>query len=85
VIFSAGRGHAHPTQRAADRLTSWGVDPDRILRTDRGDDENDDGQWVYKTIAGCHDQAGDDDVEVWLPGEATQPVRVQYKTPSTTC
>jgi beta-lactamase superfamily II metal-dependent hydrolase len=85
VIFSAGRGHAHPTQRAADRLTSWGVDPDRILRTDRGDDENDVGQWVYKTIAGCHDQAGDDDVEVWLPREATQPVRVQYKTPSTTC
>lgn len=85
VVFSAGRGHAHPTQAAADRLTSWGLDPDRILRTDRGDDENDEGQWVYGTFAGCRDQAGDDDVEIWLPRDTAEPVRVRYKTPSDHC
>jgi competence protein ComEC len=39
VIFSAGRGHHHPTQAAADRYIANGVPVENLFRTDRGDNE----------------------------------------------
>ncbi len=89
VVFSAGRGHGHPTQAVADRLTASGphrVPPERILRTDRGDDEaNEPGHWDYDSFVGCEDRAGDDDVEIFLPAQADQAVRVSYRVASTGC
>lgn len=35
VVFSAGHEYRHPRQSTADRLTAIGIDPDKILRTDR--------------------------------------------------
>lgn len=90
VIFSAGSGHGHPSQAVADRLVSWGrtrgLTADRILRTDRGDDvDNDEGQWVTGAIRGCDDGAGDDDVEIWLPSRPQQRVRVAYRLAASGC
>jgi competence protein ComEC len=89
VVFSAGRGHGHPTQAVADRLTAEGpfrVPPERILRTDRGDHEaNEPGHWNYGSFRGCRDEAGDDDVEIWLPRDPSQAVRVQYRWPASGC
>ena len=90
VVFSAGRGHGHPAQSVADRLVAWGrtrgLTAGRILRTDRGDDvANDHGQWVTGSIAGCRDEAGDDDVEIWVPRQPSQPLRVAYKQASSGC
>jgi competence protein ComEC len=68
VIFSAGHEHRHPTQGAADRYVAYGVSPDNIFRTDRGDDETGGSggskHWVYGAIAGCIDERGDDDIEI---------------------
>lgn len=83
VIFSAGRGHGHPRQAVADRLVANGVDPDRILRTDRDDDEGE-GQWVYLAVQGCKDPPGDDDVEVFL-ADTGAPPRVGYRAPRRHC
>lgn len=83
VIFSAGRGHGHPRQAVADRLIANHVPPDNILRTDRGDNEGE-GQWVYGTVAGCVDKAGDDDVEIWLYADGREP-KVQYRLAELAC
>lgn len=85
VVFSAGRGHGHPKQAVADRLVANGVDKDRILRTDRGDDEGEkEHEWVYGGLRGCHDIAGDDDVEIFLSSDGSEP-RVQYHNSQTGC
>jgi len=84
VVFSAGhKGFHHPTQAAADRFIANGVNPDNMLRTDRGDDEGK-GEWQYGDIRGCEDQPGDDDVDIWLPGDASA-VRASYRLPAVTC
>lgn len=88
VVFSAGHQHRHPRQSAADRLVANGISPDNILRTDRGDHEGGTGwkkEWVYGALAGCKDEAGDDDVEIRLPSDPQAPVTVAYKTASTGC
>jgi beta-lactamase superfamily II metal-dependent hydrolase len=83
VIFSAGRGHGHPTQAVADRLVANHVPADNILRTDRADGEGE-GQWVYGSVAGCVDRAGDDDVEILLYRDGREPV-VRYRGPERRC
>lgn len=84
VVFSAGhKGYRHPTQAAADRFLAAGVDKDRMLRTDRGDDEGP-GEWIYGDIRGCVDQPGDDDVEIWLSDTGAEP-RVAYREGARAC
>jgi competence protein ComEC len=88
VIFSAGHEYKHPRQSAADRFIANGVDKDRMLRTDRGDNEGGRGrgkEWRYGGIRRCIDKPGDDDIEITLsavPGDA--PV-VRYRTDKTGC
>lgn len=92
VVFSAGSQYRHPRQSTANRLIANGVDKDRILRTDRGDNEpiedpTDDhaNEWVYGGWAGCRDKAGDDDVEIRLPATSSERVNVRYRLPMRGC
>ena len=92
VIFSAGSQYRHPRQSTANRLIANGVDKDRILRTDRGDNEPvedpaDDhaNEWIYGGWAGCRDKAGDDDVEIRMPVDSASPVDVRYRLPMRGC
>lgn len=64
VIFSAGHAFNHPRKQAAQRWIDSGVEGDKILRTDRGDNEGD-PEW---RVGGGNsiDQAGDDDVNIRL-------------------
>lgn len=63
VVFPAGHGHNHPSNGAAQRYITRGVPLDRILRTDRGDDEGG-YEWNVGAVPGCQDRPGDDDVEI---------------------
>jgi competence protein ComEC len=88
VVFSAGHHFRHPRQAVVDRLVANGVDPTRIFRTDRGDNEGGSGntrEMLFGSLRGCHDQPGDDDVEIRLPANPSLPVRVSYRVPSTGC
>ncbi len=71
VIFSAGHNHKHPRAAAAERYVTHGVVEGNMFRTDRGDDEGG-KEWAEGRIAGCHDKAGDDDVEILLMGNGFQ-------------
>lgn len=82
VIFSAGRGHHHPSQTAADRYIANGVLVENLFRTDRGDHEGE-PEWIHGAIEGCHDQPGDDDVELLING--TGEIRVKYRQESNGC
>ena len=86
VVFSAGhKNYHHPSQKAADRIRLTAqISPDAMLRTDLGDDEGG-GEWVYKSIAGCVDKPGDDDVEVILPDDPAALVTAQYLHPHSGC
>jgi len=84
VVFSAGHaGYQHPRQSTADRFIANHVLPQNMLRTDRGDNEGG-PEWLYGAIANCVDQAGDDDIEIFLPDNG-QRTRVAYRVPSTGC
>lgn len=88
VIFSAGHEYKHPRQSAADRFIANGVDKDRMLRTDRGDNEGGRGrskEWRYGGIRRCNDQPGDDDVEIRLPPTPELRPIVTYRTASAGC
>lgn len=93
VVFSAGSQYRHPRQSTANRLIANGVDKDRIFRTDRGDNEpsparprgDHDIEWVYGGLAQCRDKAGDDDVEIRLPGDSAAPPQVGYRTQRRGC
>lgn len=87
VVFSAGRKHGHPTQAAVNRLT----DPSLprpvaladIFRTDRGDNP---GPREMTAGSGlCPDPTGDDDVEIRLPSNPTDQIRVNYTGASRSC
>lgn len=87
VIFPAGHDHNHPTFGAATRFLTHGLTPDRLFRTDFGDDETepaaDEGrsEWKVNSVSGCRDPAGDDDVEIAL--RAAGSVEVDYlRTPA---
>ena len=76
VIFSAGHKFKHPRQSTADRFIAAGVDPEQMLRTDRGDDEGS-GEWDHERIPGQKDGKGDDDIEILIsPGGA---LNVKYR------
>lgn len=82
VIFSAGHEYHHPRQSAADRFLASGVDKDRMLRTDRGDNEGGTGrgkEWLYGALRRCEDQAGDDDIEITMPASPLVPLAVAYR------
>ena len=88
VVFSAGHQHRHPRQSAADRLVAFGVEPSNIFRTDRGDDEGGVGrkrEWLWDSLRDCVDKPGDDDVEIHLPSDPDEDVRVAYRTPINRC
>jgi competence protein ComEC len=80
VVFSAGSNatYRHPRTTTARRFLQAGVDKDNIFRTDRGDHEGG-KEWIYGALAGCNDPAGDDDVEIWLPDRASEPIRIGYR------
>jgi hypothetical protein len=65
VIFSAGHSsnYKHPSKYAAQRYLAAGVSVSHMFRTDLGDDEGPE-EWDRGRIAGNHDGADDDDVEV---------------------
>lgn len=75
VIFSAGHHFNHPRARTAQRYLDCGVDQDKMLRTDLGDDEGD-KEWDYGRIPGHKDKIGDDDIEVVIDGQGG--LRVSY-------
>jgi len=85
VVFSAGhKNYRHPNASVAARYLAAGLDPDNMLRTDRGDDEGP-GEWIYGSIRGCEDRAGDDDVELWLPDSSTASIRANYRVARRGC
>jgi hypothetical protein len=80
VIFSAGNVHRHPRQSTAERFIDFGVDPDRIYRTDRGGQEDGDGdvcklEWSDDQSGG-DDKTGDDHIRIVLP--KTGSIKVHY-------
>lgn len=81
VIFSAGHKFDHPRKATAERYIAAGVSLQKMLRTDREDDESDKGdkEWANGRKAGEKDKPGDDDVEVKI--SATGQLTVQYRSP----
>jgi beta-lactamase superfamily II metal-dependent hydrolase len=80
VVFSAGHMHRHPRQVTVERFINWGVDPDHIFRTDRGDEEDSAGEQCMQEWSddqsGEGDQTGDDHIRMVLP--ASGRIRVSY-------
>lgn len=93
VVFSAGhKRYRHPRTSTVRRMHAEGVAYEKMLRTDRGDDEprkknasSGEQEWVYLSVKDCKDQPGDDDVEIWLPSNPTDQVRVEYRRPQKGC
>ncbi len=86
VVFSAGSidTRGHPRQSTVNRYLAHGVPWSNLFRTDRGDDETDSEEWKDdRTVTGCNDGRGDDDVEIVLP-ESGRP-QVDYRVASTGC
>src|SRR5690606_10938877 len=86
VVFSAGSNatYKHPRKTAAERYLASGIPKENIFRTDRGDKEGG-TEWAHLAMAGCNDPSGDDDVVIWLPKSASEPVRVHYINHSPRC
>ena len=82
VVFSAGRGHGHPTEPTAQRYLDFGVPVDNIFRTDRGDDEDNSTHWAPPGTT-CGDVVGDDDVEISF--SSTGYVSIYYVNPAGEC
>ena len=82
VVFSAGHDYGHPSGGAAGRYIAAGVRAERMLRTDRGDDEGG-FEWTEGRVPGCHDGRGDDDIEVLLPEQGE--LRVEYRMAAQGC
>lgn len=82
VVFSAGHLHGHPREAVVRRYLATGVASSNVYRTDVGDDEGEE-EWDQGRIPGCSDKAGDDDIEIWLPGDA--PAVVNYRVESEEC
>lgn len=83
VIFSAGHMFEHPRAVAAQRYLSNGVSLANMFRTDRGDDESEQGEpdleWTHERQPGHHDPTGDDDVDITITPTGT--ITVQYRNP----
>ena len=79
VIFSAGHKYAHPRSTTVKRYLNAGIAQDKILRTDRGDDEGN-AEWRDShRIDGHTDPIGDDDVDILIRGDGS--VVVEYRNP----
>lgn len=69
VIFSAGSDNEHPRQSTAHRYLSHGVEVERILRTDLGDNEGAE-EWDHgRTEEG--DVVGDDEIVIVICADST--------------
>lgn len=75
VVFSAGHGLGLPAAAAVRRYLDQGVAPEKIFRTDLGDDEGPQ-EWDAGRITGHTDPIGDDDIEVFISADGT--IRVSY-------
>ncbi len=84
VIVSAGSHgtYRHPHAVAIQRYIDFGVTPENIFRTDRGDDEGED-EWDHLRVSGCRAQSGFDDVIVRIFSDPAQPIDVAYLNPET--
>jgi competence protein ComEC len=78
VVFSAGHQYQHPTESAAERFMVQGVSADRMLRTDRGDDEDGGFEWKVGSIPGEVDPPGDDDVDIQIRPNGELIVEYRY-------
>ena len=81
VIFSAGHKHDHPSNSAAQRYLDHGIPRNKILRTDRGDNEGG-FEWPEQGTT-CKDKAGDDDVDIVLSNSGA--VSVAHRQSGTGC
>ena len=75
VIFSAGHAHRHPRASTAKRYLDFGVEIEKIFRTDKGDDEQNTQEWSWQKIDDCIDGAGDDDVRIKITSDGLLTVR----------
>lgn len=75
VVFSAGHSHDHPRRSTGERYLCYGIDPEDIFRTDRGDDEGP-MEWNYLRRHNHRDSWGDDTVDILLKG--TGEIEVAY-------
>ncbi|MFV8406286.1 ComEC/Rec2 family competence protein [Vibrio harveyi] len=83
IIFSSGHRYQHPRARTISRITEYTSLPhDRLLRTDRGDDEGG-MEWEYLRIPNCKDPVGDDDIEITIAPSGE--LNVRYKTAENQC
>lgn len=78
VVFPAGHAHAHPRLATAQRFLDFGLLPNHLLRTDRGDDEGD-AEWDYLRQPGHVDPVGDDDVDILITSAGD--LQVAYRQP----
>ena len=80
VIIPAGRSaHDHPHRETGERYLAAKVNPARILRTDRHDDEGE-KEWPCGRIDGHEDSVGDDDVDISV--SASGDLEVAYRHPA---
>jgi competence protein ComEC len=84
VVFSAGHAYGHPWQSVADRFVGWGVKPENMLRTDRGDNEGG-NEWITGAILHCVDKPLDDDIEIVMSDDPNVPIKVGYRLPQHGC
>lgn len=78
VVFSAGRGHQHPTKATAERYKTYGSVPEtKMFRTDLGDHEQGPYEWEYGRIPNHEDPIGDDDVDILI--DSSGDVEVAYR------
>ena len=82
AILSAGHAFRHPREGAMNRYLTSGVDPSKVFRTDRGDDEGGE-ESALQRISGCQDRSGDDDVEIVIRQNGD--FEVAYRNPVTVC
>lgn len=80
VIIPAGRSvYDHPHHEVGERYLAAKVDPARILRTDRHDDEGD-KEWPCGRIDDNVDGVGDDDVDIAV--DPSGDLKVAYSNPA---
>jgi len=82
AIVSAGHRHGHPRKGAINRYINTGMDPLKVFRTDRGDDEGPDESPLQR-VTNCKDSIGDDDVEIVIRQNGD--IEVDYRTDSAVC
>ncbi|MFN1834787.1 ComEC/Rec2 family competence protein [Balneola sp. MJW-20] len=68
VIFPSGSRdtYGHPRATVAQRFLDFGVDINKIFRTDREDDETHPGHWEPNGDTGVNDRSGDDSVIITI-------------------